>query len=393
MATARWPRWITSTQCGRQHGLCAWWWWSRRWAAAAVDAATSAAASPTGRCGFILSIAGLFLQRPLTTSTPPPPAAFPAGCDWRRACSPRALLHHCGSCQHLCRKGRRALVLRRHRRRTQFKSPADGPDKRSAPRGAGELGRRTRAARATVRFLCVRCDVDPAAGGRGPLTVEQPSADPPAPRRRRLLEPAWVMPSVGHRREPAAEVGGKALNLAELLRGGFRVPPGFCLTTDAYERVTDQAMLRRRLDELAATPADDDTDAQPARRGRRDLVLAAAVPAEVEQRPRDVVPADGAACRGGRALVGHRRGPAVRQLRRPAGHLPQRRRRGRRAGRGPPLLGVAVDRARRRLPRQPAASTTPRVRLAVVVQRMVDAEVGRRAVHRQPGHRAAARRR
>ena len=41
----------------------------------------------------------------------------------------------------------------------------------------------------------------------------------------------------------------------------------------------------------------------------------------------------------------------VRQLRRPAGHLPQRRRRGRRAGRGPPLLGLAVDRPRRRLPR------------------------------------------
>ena len=37
----------------------------------------------------------------------------------------------------------------------------------------------------------------------------------------------------------------------------------------------------------------------------------------------------------------------------PAGHLPRRRRRRTRAGRGPPVLGVAVDRSRRRLPRHP----------------------------------------
>ena len=29
-------------------------------------------------------------------------------------------------------------------------------------------------------------------------------------------------------------VGGKAANLGELIRAGFDVPPGFCITTDAY---------------------------------------------------------------------------------------------------------------------------------------------------------------
>ena len=30
------------------------------------------------------------------------------------------------------------------------------------------------------------------------------------------------------------EVGGKAANLGELIRAGLPVPPGFCLTTEAY---------------------------------------------------------------------------------------------------------------------------------------------------------------
>jgi phosphoenolpyruvate synthase/pyruvate phosphate dikinase len=33
------------------------------------------------------------------------------------------------------------------------------------------------------------------------------------------------------------EVGGKAANLGELIRAGFPVPPGFCITTAAYQQV------------------------------------------------------------------------------------------------------------------------------------------------------------
>ena len=31
-------------------------------------------------------------------------------------------------------------------------------------------------------------------------------------------------------------VGGKAANLGELIRDGFDVPPGFCVTTEAFRR-------------------------------------------------------------------------------------------------------------------------------------------------------------
>ena len=97
-------------------------------------------------------------------------------------------------------------------------------------------------------------------------------------------------------------------------------------------------------------------------------------------------PRRGGARRG--ALVGHRGGPPVRQLRGPAGHLPQRRRRRGRARRRPPLLGVAVDRPRGRLPRhqrhRPPHRASRRGRPADGRRR------GRgRALHRRPGHRPA----
>lgn len=36
-------------------------------------------------------------------------------------------------------------------------------------------------------------------------------------------------------------VGGKAANLGELIRAGFPVPPGFCITTAAYQQVAADA--------------------------------------------------------------------------------------------------------------------------------------------------------
>ncbi|WP_236700465.1 PEP/pyruvate-binding domain-containing protein [Allosalinactinospora lopnorensis] len=50
----------------------------------------------------------------------------------------------------------------------------------------------------------------------------------------------------------ADQVGGKAANLGELLRAGLAVPPGFCLTTDAYRKT---ARLDPVIEELGRTPA------------------------------------------------------------------------------------------------------------------------------------------
>jgi rifampicin phosphotransferase len=51
--------------------------------------------------------------------------------------------------------------------------------------------------------------------------------------------------------------GGKAANLGELVRAGFPVPPGFCVTTAAYDMVATDAGLEPTLAALAAADAGD----------------------------------------------------------------------------------------------------------------------------------------
>src|SRR5579885_1895064 len=47
-------------------------------------------------------------------------------------------------------------------------------------------------------------------------------------------------------------VGGKGANLGELTRAGLPVPPGFCVTTEAYVQVAESADLTSLLAELAS---------------------------------------------------------------------------------------------------------------------------------------------
>ena len=117
------------------------------------------------------------------------------------------------------------------------------------------------------------------------------------------------------------------------------VPAGLCLTTAAFRRAVGPRSTRG----LA-----EGTDAAGLRAAARALCSLRRSPTRSRR-------ACGDCARGaGRGpLVRHRRGPAARQLRRPAGHVPERRRRRRGARRGPAVLGLALDRPGRRLPRRP----------------------------------------
>ncbi|MCP5099841.1 MAG: phosphoenolpyruvate synthase, partial [Chloroflexi bacterium] len=50
------------------------------------------------------------------------------------------------------------------------------------------------------------------------------------------------------------KVGGKGANLGELTRAGFSVPPGFCVTTDAFDQFMAEARddIYQRLDGVSA---------------------------------------------------------------------------------------------------------------------------------------------
>jgi rifampicin phosphotransferase len=81
--------------------------------------------------------------------------------------------------------------------------------------------------------------------------------------------------------------GGKAANLGELTRAGLPVPPGFCVTTTAYELVAEGAGLDRTLDDLARTPAEDTERLAELAAEARNALLAAPVPDHVAEAIRE----------------------------------------------------------------------------------------------------------
>jgi rifampicin phosphotransferase len=80
-----------------------------------------------------------------------------------------------------------------------------------------------------------------------------------------------------------AVVGGKGAHLAELARiEGVRVPAGFCISTQAFRRVTSQApALDERLDELTRLKQDDPAALRVLSAKIRELIEGMAMPDEV----------------------------------------------------------------------------------------------------------------
>ncbi len=113
------------------------------------------------------------------------------------------------------------------------------------------------------------------------LETVEPLTVPPARPSSETDQPALVTSLADIEPDQLADVGGKALNLAKLVRGGYRVPPGFCVTTLAYHRVTDHSDVRRALDDLAATPADDAVGLSRLAAEIHRLVLESPVPDDV----------------------------------------------------------------------------------------------------------------
>jgi len=66
-----------------------------------------------------------------------------------------------------------------------------------------------------------------------------------------------ILPFAAIDRDALPMAGGKAVNLGELVRTGFPVPPGFCVTTAAYDMVATDAGIESTLAALAAADAGD----------------------------------------------------------------------------------------------------------------------------------------
>src|SRR3954465_4974052 len=66
-----------------------------------------------------------------------------------------------------------------------------------------------------------------------------------------------ILPFTAIDRDALPVAGGKAANLGELVRAGFPVPSGFCVTTAAYDVVATEAGLEPTLAALAEADGGD----------------------------------------------------------------------------------------------------------------------------------------
>ena len=169
-----------------------------------------------------------------------------------------------------------------------------------------------------------------------------------------------------------AVVGGKGANLGELSRiEGIRVPAGFCVTTDAFERImADAPSIDDRLDRLARLNPDD-------REAIRALSAEIRRIARRDRHPRRPRGGDHPPARAARR-ASRLRGPIQRDgggladglLRGPAGLLPERGGAGSDPPARQPVLGLALQ-ERAVTYRLRNGIDHRKVRMAVVVQQMV----------------------
>ncbi len=78
-------------------------------------------------------------------------------------------------------------------------------------------------------------------------------------------------------------VGGKAANLGEMIHAGLPVPPGFCVTTTAYAQVAEGSKIDAILTELSMTDSSDAAQLSKLASTVRAAIMAAPMPTSIEE--------------------------------------------------------------------------------------------------------------
>src|SRR5437588_11019293 len=89
-----------------------------------------------------------------------------------------------------------------------------------------------------------------------------------------------IVPLTALHRDALALVGGKGANLGELTGAGLPVPPGFCITTVAYEMMASEAGLEAILEAQSAGGSEESGHLAEV---AHNCLLKASLPARVAQ--------------------------------------------------------------------------------------------------------------
>ncbi|MGH9116741.1 MAG: PEP/pyruvate-binding domain-containing protein [Acidimicrobiales bacterium] len=98
-----------------------------------------------------------------------------------------------------------------------------------------------------------------------------------------MTEPGPIVWLEDYRPEDRCRVGGKNASLGEMIAAGLPVPPGFAVTTDAYDTMRRDPDVRDAVDRLLDAATDDPTALETTSRRVRDLLESVPVAAEVDQ--------------------------------------------------------------------------------------------------------------
>ena len=156
------------------------------------------------------------------------------------------------------------------------------------------------------------------------------------------------------------QVGGKNASLGELIQSlkakGVRVPDGFATTADAYRRFLKANGIEPAMRSRILSYRSGERRLRATGEAIRELFLDRSSPRTSPVSIRSHYRELGERAGQDRLSVAvrqqrHRRGPARRELCRPAGNVPEHRRGTGTPGRLPPLLRLAVHRPGHQLPR------------------------------------------
>lgn len=96
------------------------------------------------------------------------------------------------------------------------------------------------------------------------------------------MNPALVLPFSKTDKDDVAIVGGKSANLGEMTQAGFPIPPGFSLTSHAYQKVIEYNHLEEKIRQLLrGLDVHDSKKLQSTSKKIRNLILKAEIPPEL----------------------------------------------------------------------------------------------------------------
>jgi len=99
-----------------------------------------------------------------------------------------------------------------------------------------------------------------------------------------VSNPMYILPFAKVGRENLNQVGGKGANLGELIKAGFRVPFGFCISVNAYQRILSNNDLQHEIKRIISTIEwEQAVDIEAKSSEIRALIEAQAIPPQVAE--------------------------------------------------------------------------------------------------------------